>query len=225
MKKIVISLGGSLIYPDNIDTDFIKNFKKLIEDYIRNDYQFILICGGGKLARNFQRAAEDVSELNNEQKDWLGIDATKMNASLIKSVFNPEDTYEKVISDPTEKLNLDKKITICSGWKPGWSTDYDAVLMAKNHGADTIINMSNIDYVYNEDPKKNPHAKPLEKISWQEFRKMVGDEWSPGLNMPFDPIAAKGAEKNDFKVIIISKDLNNLKRVLDGKEFVGTTIN
>ena len=225
MRKIIISLGGSLIYPDNIDIEFLEEFKSLIEDYMKKDYSFVIICGGGKLARNFQKAAERISKLTNEQKDWLGISATKMNASLVKSIFNSKDVHENVLDNPMEDTHTDKKILICSGWKPGWSTDYDAVLMAENTGADTVINMSNIDHVYEEDPKNNPDAKPLNVISWKSFRELVGNTWSPGLNMPFDPIAAKEAEKSKLKVIIIGNNLDNLKKVLNQEEFIGTTIN
>ena len=222
--KIVISLGGSLIYPETIDIEFIKKFKHLIEDYIQKDFSFVLICGGGKLARNFQSAAESIVDLEDIEKDWLGIAATTMNANLIKSVFK-DTAYEEIISDPTLPIKTDKKVIVCSGWKPGWSTDYDAVLIAKNLGANTIINMSNITHVYDSDPKKNPDAKKLDNISWKDFRKLVGDKWSPGLNMPFDPIASIEAEKNGNNVIIIGNDLDNLRKVLDEKDFIGTVIN
>jgi uridylate kinase len=224
MKKIIISLGGSLIYPESIDVDFLKKFKSLIETYVKKGFQFVIICGGGKLARNYQESAESIISLSDTDKDWLGISATKMNAELVKSIFKKQEVYDRVIFDPTIKLDTDKNIIICSGWKPGWSTDYDAVLMAENIGSNKIINMSNIDFVYDRDPKENKDAKSLKEISWPEFRKLVGDKWSPGLNMPFDPIAAKEAEKNNFKVIIIGKELSNLEKVLDDNEFKGTTI-
>ena len=223
MKKFVISLGGSLLYPENIDISFIISFKSLVESCLKKDYSFVFVCGGGKLARDFQKAAEQITTLADKEKDWLGIAATKMNASLIKSIFG-DKAYEKVISDPTEKIYTNKPIIVCSGWKPGRSTDYDSVLMANNIGTDTVINMSNIDYVYDSDPKKNPKAEKLKNISWNSLRKLVGSEWKPGLSMPFDPIAAKEAEKNGLRVIIIGRDLENLKKVLDGKEFEGTII-
>ena len=84
--------------------------------------------------------------------------------------------------------------------------------------------MSNIDYVYDKDPKKSSDAKPIEIISWKEFRKMVGSKWTAGLNAPFDPIAAKEAEKLGLKVNIIGKNLRNLESCIKGKEFKGTII-
>ena len=73
--------------------------------------------------------------------------------------------------------------------------------------------------------KKNPSAKPIDSISWQDFRKMVGDNWTPGKNTPFDPIASKKAEELNLKVICASgKNIENIKNILDGKDFVGTKI-
>ena len=84
--------------------------------------------------------------------------------------------------------------------------------------------MTNVDYVYDKNPKKHKDAKPIKQTSWQEFRKLVGDEWTAGLNMPFDPIAAKESEKLNLKVTIIGKDITNLEKVLENKEFKGTEI-
>jgi len=210
--KTVISLGGSLIYPDNIDYEYLKKFVDVIESY---DSKFAIICGGGKLARELQDNASNISDA---KKDLLGIEATKQNATVVKSLFT--DVYDRVVQDPTEKVETEKKVVVYSGWKPGWSTDYDAVLIAE----DKVINMSNVDYVHDSDPKKNPDAKPLHEISWENFKKLVGDKWKPGLSMPFDPIAAKEAHQRKIKVLIIGPDLVNLKNVLDGKDFNGTII-
>ena len=114
---------------------------------------------------------------------------------------------------------------MAGGWEPGCSTDFDAVLIAKNFSAKTVINLSNIDYVYNKNPKEFPDARPIEKISWKDYRKMFGGPWTPGFNSPFDPVAAKEAEKLKMRVIIANgKNLENLEKILKGKKFVGTEI-
>src|SRR3989344_4259759 len=169
-KTIVLSLGGSLICPNGYDFDFLKKFKKLAENYIKKNYKFIIICGGGKLARNFQEIASKSSKLNNEELDWLGIYATKINAHIVKSIFD-NCAEEFVVSNPTKKLNFKKNVLIAAGWLPGWSTDYDAVLLAKNLGIKEIINMSNVDYVYYKDPKKYRDAKKIERINWKNYMK------------------------------------------------------
>ena len=223
-QKIIISLGGSLIYPDKIDLDFIKEFKSLIEEYVKKDFIFIIVCGGGKICRDYIKSASEIRDLSDQEKDILGIQVTKLNAYLMKSIFNPDLVYEEVFDNPTIPLNTNKKVIICSGYKPGCSTDYDAVLLAENLKADTIINMSNVSHVCDCDPKKNSNAKKLTKISWKDYRNLIGNKWSPGLNTPFDPIASKKAYELALKVIIIGKSLNNLKNILDKKTFDGTVI-
>lgn len=223
MKTIIMSLGGSIIVPDKIDVKFLRSFKKIIERFIRKGYRFVIICGGGNIARDYQKAASAVTKQNNKYLDWLGVHATKMNAWFMKAVFG-KNAERLIVEDPTKKVKFSRKILIASGWKPGWSTDYDSVLLAKNLGVKTVINMSNIDYVYDKDPKKNKDAKKIKDICWKHYRKISGNKWKAGLNKPFDPIAAKEAEKLGLKVVIIGKNLKNLEGLLNNKKFEGTTI-
>lgn len=223
-KTIVVSLGGSLIVPDDIDINFLKSFKKVIDKYIKKGCKFVIYCGGGRLARNMQQAASKIAKLSNEDLDWLGIHSTRLNAQLIKMVFknNAEDS---IINNPNKKFEFKKNILVAAGWLPGWSTDYDAVLLAKNLGIKEIINMSNIDYVYYKDPKKYRDAKKIERINWKNYMKLISQKWKAGMNVPFDPIAAKEAQKSGMKLYIIGKDLKNLENLLESKKFRGTTIN
>ncbi|MBR9704197.1 UMP kinase [Candidatus Pacearchaeota archaeon] len=224
MKKIIISLGGSLICPEKLDVVFIRKFKELIEDYTKKDFLFFIVCGGGKLCRDYQNSANELRKLSNEESDWLGITATKLNAQFIKSIFKEDLVFDEVIDNPQVAINTKKKIIIGSGYKPGCSTDHDAVLLAQKQNTDTIINMSNITHVYDRDPKTNTKAKKLEMISWKVYREIISDTWSPGLNTPFDPTASKKAESLGLKTYIIGSDLDNLKNIFDDKEFVGTAI-
>jgi len=223
MKTVVISLGGSLIVPNEIDINFLKNFKKIIEKFIKKDYRFVIICGGGKLARTYQNALSGLGVKDNSPMDWMGIGATALNAHLIAMMFG-DKVYADVIYDPTKKIKSTKKIIIAAGWKPGWSTDYDAVLLARNLKCKSIINMSNIDYVYNKDPNKYSNAKKINNICWAHFRKLVGKTWKAGLSMPFDPVATKEAQKSKLKVFVIGNNLKNFENLLSNKKFNGTVI-
>jgi len=223
MKTIIMSLGGSVIVPDNVDVKFLKSFKKNIEKFVKRNYRFVVYCGGGKIARDYQKAASQIIKLDNKRLDWIGIFATILNAKFIKLLFG-NMAEDCIVRDPTSKIKFNKKILIAAGWKPGWSTDYDAVLLAKNLKIKTIINMSNIDYVYDRDPKKNKNAKKIKNICWDHFRKIIGNKWKAGLNKPFDPIAAKESEKSKLKVIIIGKNLKNFENLLNNKRFEGTVI-
>ena len=222
MQTFIISLGGSLIVPEEIDLDFLKKFRELILRHSKSK-KFILMVGGGKTARKYQAAAKEFSA-SDFDSDNIGIMATRLNAELVRAIFG-KLAHKKVIYNPTEKIKFSEKILVAAGWEPGCSTDFDAVLIAKNFSAKTVINLSNIDYVYNKNPKEFPDARPIEKISWKDYRKMFGGPWTPGFNSPFDPVAAKEAEKLKMRVIIANgKNLENLEKILKGEKFVGTEI-
>ncbi len=210
--------------PSGIDWRYLKELRRLILAKTRAGHRFILVAGGGTTCRHYQQAAAKVVKLQPVDIDWLGIHASRLNAHLLRTIFF-NIAYPKVIKDPTRLIKTGEKVIIAGGWKPGWSTDYDAVMLAKTYGAKEVINLSNIDYVYDRDPKKYSGAKKITGISWQNFRKIVGSKWTPGLSKPFDPIASKLAAEVGIKVIIMNgKKLINLEKCLAGKKFQGTVI-
>ncbi len=227
---IIISLGGSLIFPEKINTDFIIKFKKAIEEEISNGYRFVIITGGGKIARTYIQAAQAMGCVDDEEKDWLGVHATRMNAHFIKTVFK-EYAHPRINKNPRTKEDLmehfasGEKVMMAAGWRPGWSTDYVATILAERFKAKKIINLSNITYLCDKDPNKFPDAKKIKEITWEEFRKIVGDTWDPGMSAPFDPIASKLAQENNLEVAIIGGDnLDNMKKYIRGEEFEGSVI-
>src|SRR3989338_5313287 len=108
-KATIISLGGSLIAPDNIDIQFLKGFKAVIEEHIKNGNKFVIICGGGKTARKYQEAASELMAAGNEELDWIGIMATRLNALLLLYIFG-KNTQDPIVANPTEKINFKKSI-------------------------------------------------------------------------------------------------------------------
>ncbi len=225
-ETIVMSVGGSLIVPGAIDTDFLSNLEQFVETETALGRRFIIIAGGGRTARNYQEAAAAVSDLNPEDLDWMGIHATRLNGHLLRTIFR-DLAHRVMLTNPDEILDVPnhEKVVIASGYRPGSSTDLRAVQIAEKVGAKKVINLSNIDYVYTDDPRKNPAAEKIEAISWADFRAMIPAEWDPGLSSPFDPIAAKIAERDNIEVAIINGNkLSEVMKYLDGKEFVGTKI-
>ncbi|WKZ29536.1 MAG: UMP kinase [Patescibacteria group bacterium] len=227
MKKtpIIISLGGSLIVPKTgIDVAFLKSFKAFIAKRVAKGERFVLICGGGSTARQYQKAAKDVGHLSSEDVDWIGIHSTRLNAHLLRTIFQ-KLAHSTVIKNPHAPPRFREPVLIAAGWKPGWSTDYCATLLASSLGATTVLNLSDIDYVYSADPRKNAKAKPLPKLDWKAFRKMIGNRWDPGANVPFDPVAAKLAQRLGLTVKMIKgRALGEISKALDGKAFKGTVI-
>lgn len=222
----ILSVGGSLVVPKTgIDTKFLQEFKKLIIKHTKLGKRFVIVVGGGTTARNYQDAARRVGKLTLDDIDWLGIHATRLNGHLMRTVLR-DVAHPIMIKDPTRPIGKwTESVLVAAGWKPGWSTDYVATRIAKKVGATTIANLSNIDYVYTKDPNKFKDAKKIEQISWKDFRKMVGNVWDPGMNVPFDPIASKLAEQCKMHVAIVNgTNIKNLDQLLSGKIFEGTKI-
>ena len=221
----VISLGGSLIVPEEIDVKLLKDFAALINARVAQGEKFVLIAGGGKTTRKYQAAARAIhGDLARDDVDWIGIHATRLNGHLLRTVFK-DVAYPHVVKDPTRAIPKRYPVIVAAGWKPGWSTDYVAVRIAKNLGAKRMVNLSNIDYVYTTDPKKDPSAKKIEATNWKDFRALLPPTWDPGLNAPFDPIAAKEAERLHLEVAIMNgHNLDELDNYLSGKPFKGTIV-
>lgn len=221
-EPIVISLGGSAFVKETIDSTFLEKFSRIIKGLAKKGKIFVYV-GGGRTARAYQEALAKLGS-DEEARDWVGIYATRLNAQLLRLALG-NICEEHIIENPNLPIKTKKQVVLAGGWKPGWSTDYDAVLLAENVKAKTVVNLTNVDYVYDKDPRQFPDAKRFEKLSWAEYKKIIGGEWTPGLHTPFDPIAAKEAEKAKLKVIILNgADLANFERYLNGKEFKGTVL-
>lgn len=245
-KTIVIALGGSIMYPETIDVLFLKKFRKFILKRLRKGSRFIIVAGGGSVARIYQDAAHKVAKISDEDKDWLGIHSTRANAHLLRTIFR--DVADPVIIDSRNKMNgLKYPITIASGWRPGWSTDYIAIAIAEHFRIREAVIAGKPDYVYpvRSSPPLDPSGArsragatsngvydnrldmehPLLELSWRDYRKLIPEKWKPGAHSPVDPVGAKLAEKKGIAAIIINgKDLKNFENMLLGKEFNGSII-
>lgn len=227
----VLSVGGSIVAPDKPDTEFLHKFSVTVRKWLAEDgsRKLMMVIGGGGPARAYQNAYKDVCKesgagVSNDEADWIGIAATRLNAQFVKAVFS-DLCPNPVVYDPTAAELFTGQVLIAAGWKPGFSTDNDAVLLAEKFSGRLVVNLSNIAKVYTDDPKTNPGAKPIDSISWEDFIKITGSEWIPGKNTPFDPVASVRAQKAGIRVICAAgRDIENLENILNGKEFNGTII-
>lgn len=215
-KPIIIALGGSIIAPhllehQSVNVSFLKKFKKLILQEIKLGRSFIIIAGGGKVAKSYQKAVQEFKNIKQKDIDLIGIQGTKLNASFLEAIFRKEIQ--------------NKKILIAAGTKPGWSTDYVSVCLAQKYKAREIIIATNIDFIFDKDPRIFKDAKPVKKISFQEYQKIIPRKWTPGMNLPFDPVATRLAEKLKLKIKVLkAKNLENFKNAIENKEFRGSII-
>jgi uridylate kinase len=221
----IISLGGSLIAPSGIDTRFLLRFRALILKLLAEGKRFVIIAGGGQTCRTYQDAARAFGDVPADDLDWVGIQATRLNAQLVRTLFHKEAAMKIIFHPEDDELPRDARLIIGAGWKPGFSSDYDAAVLAKRLGAWRIVNLSNTKFVHAEDPKKNAKAARFERMAWSHYLEVIGDHWVPGRNSPFDPVAAKLCEKEKLSAIIVSgEDLKNVEKALRGEKFEGTVI-
>ncbi len=227
MKHVVLSLGGSIVStPSGIDVDYLKAFNLFVREHIENGVKFFIVVGGGTLCRDYRDAGrQTIGKVTDIDLDWLGVHSTRLNAHLLRTIFK-DIAHPRIIENYEHKLSTHPEpLVIGAGWKPGWSTDYDAVILARDYGANLIINLSNIDYAYDKDPKAHTDAKRIESINWPDFQNIVGTSWTPGANTPFDPIASKLANRLNLKVVICNgKNLENVSNIINNKPFTGTVI-
>ena len=222
-KPIIVSVGGSLIVPGEIDTNFLTNFKQVIIKELARGKRFVIITGGGKTARKYQQAAHAVTPLTTEDLDWLGIHSTRLNAHLVRAIFY-EYAHPEIFTHPDE-VPGDKNLVVAAGFRPGSSTDLRAVEIAGNLGAHHVINLSNIDYAYTKDPNKFDDAEPIHETDWESFRKLLPVDWDPGLSAPFDPIAAREAQKLELEVVIMNgNNMEEFDNYISGEDFIGTVV-
>ncbi len=219
----VLSLGGSLIAPDQVDTQFLGELGALLRE-LSVEQRFVVVCGGGAVARRYQGAYRQLTGSGNDDAaDWVGIAATRLNAELVKQMLG-DVAGDDVVYDPSVPPSFTGRVLVAAGWKPGFSHDYDAVLLAEQLRADTLIKLSNLAQVYSADPKIYASATPYESLDWAGMTDLMGDGWAPGSNLPFDPVATAHSARLRLKLIVAGADLTNLRRILAGESYHGTTV-
>ena len=223
-KKFVIALGGSIAFPETIDVVYLKKFFHFIKKELGKGNKFIIVCGGGHTCRKYQVAASKITKLLDEDKDWIGIHSTRLNAHFLRTLFRKEAHPALLKKRFRIKTFGEHSVIIGSGWQPGWSTDFVTVQSAADFNIEKVIILGKPDYVYTSDFEKDKNAKPIYKISWSDYLKLIPAKWTPGMHAPVDPIAAKLAKTQKIEVIVTGKDLKNLKNILDGKKFKGTIL-
>jgi len=223
-ETIIIAMGGSLLIPNDIDVPFIKDLKHLVKHFTQEGYQIVLVIGGGKVCRNYQAAAREFDNVNDIDLDWIGIKTIRLNCELVFRILSDLDIHPNIIERPEDIHGINESLVVVGAWEPGCSSDTDAVEMAKVGGAKRIVNFSNTPYIYSADPRKYPDAERFENLSWDEYRKLIPAEWSPGLSAPFDPVASEMAQASGITVAVLGASLENLENYLSDKPFEGTII-
>lgn len=222
--KVVFSIGGSVIAPDELDSNFVK---KLAEFIIRlsDNNQIAVVVGGGVPARKKIDDARNKG-VSEAECDHVGILVTRENAAALIDELGDRANRQipEAIADATEVFG--EKILVMGGTEPGHSTDAVAALIADWTGADLFINATNVDGVYDKDPKEHDDAVLRETIAIDELLGMVKEQpIEAGKYALMDLSAVRVIQRSEIRTIFLNgRDIDNMENAIEGKAFRGTTV-
>src|SRR3989344_6371662 len=228
MKKriLVMSLGGSVIIPEQKSDNFLLKLRVALKKYYHT-HKFVLVCGGGSIARTYITLLEKEHKNHREQSE-AGIRATRMNAELVMQVFGKEANATLPKDMKSIKSELHKNNVVVSGalrYAPHQTSDTTAAKLAAYLKSE-FVNLTNVSGLYTSDPRKNKAAKLIPRISWKEFETRAHAlRFRPGEHFVLDQKASTLIRKHKIKTFIIRKDVNNIEKFLNNQRWLGTQIN
>ncbi|MFA5174268.1 MAG: UMP kinase [Candidatus Pacearchaeota archaeon] len=226
-KVIVLSLGGSMIVPDKINNEFLNKFKKVLEKN-KNKYKFVVVCGGGSIARTYIHGLDNENIKNKEYfQSLLGISVTRLNARFLTYFFG-KDANQGIPHDMKEIESMLKfnDFVFCGAlrYAKKQTSDSTSAKLAHYFNSD-FINLTNVNGLYDKNPKKFKSAKFIPEINHKDFLKIANQiKFKPGQNFVLDQTAAKIIKKHNITTYILGPDIENLDKVLNNKYFIGSRI-
>ncbi|MCX8198258.1 MAG: UMP kinase [Candidatus Micrarchaeota archaeon] len=223
-ETVVLSLGGSLVNPGKPDHAYLSSISKLLSEL---PYRFGIVVGGGKPARV---AAEMVRKRGGSEfeADEAAIKHTKKNALLVAKAIGKEANQAIPESfSSARKLSKKHRFVVMGGTIPGITTDSDAVLLAECLKAKRVVNLSNIDGVYSDNPSRNPQAKKFRRLGYAQLIGLAGknDMRKAGTHFVFDFLACKLAARSSIEVHFVhGKSLSDVRKAVEGKPHRGTVV-
>lgn len=212
--------------PGEPDVDCIKDIVKTIQKLRSQKHEVLVVVGGGELARMYIDAAKKLG-ISSVDQDKIGIAATRLNAQLIISALGEiaEDTPVTVFEKAVREMLRDK-VPVMGGTTPGQTTDAVAAMLAQITKSELLIFFTNVDGVYTADPKLDPNAKKIEKLTALELAKILGkEEMKPGIKTIMDPIAVKLIHRANIETLVLGRhEIKRLPEILNGAKHTGTTI-
>jgi uridylate kinase len=222
MESIVINIGGSVIFSDDIDIQFFKKLKDILINKSKK-YKIYIVVGGGKIARMYINYGRE-HNLSEKTLDQFGIDVTRLNAKMFSEIMGISNNVIPLTTADAKKINA--PIVVMGGTVPGHSTDMVSAELAEKVKASKFIIATNVDGVYDKDPNKNKDAKQLKEVNIQTLIDIYGTGWiSAGKNVVIDGPALKIIKDAKLPTFVLNgKKLTELEKVLNNQKFNGTVI-
>jgi uridylate kinase len=225
MDAVVVSVGGSIFLgPDGPDPARARALAGVLREASRSA-RLIAVVGGGATARKYIEAARSLGE-NEAALDDLGIAITRANARVLLAALPEAHPTIPTSFDDALLASKSYPIVLMGGTHAGHTTDAVAAMAAERARASRLVIATNVDGVYDSDPKANPNAKFLARVSAQELVKLtIAAPQRAGSAGVVDPLAAKLIARARIPTLVVNgTQLDDLAKALAGKNFHGTVV-
>lgn len=229
-EKIIIKIGGSVLSPSEENIFDVNRALQIKYHLLKltDKYQFVIVTGGGALARKYQQMLKEINARDIEL-NWAGLQSNNQNAVMMRCILAEHCVDIPLVSEALEEdtpVDFTEDFLTVGAARPGHSGDYDAVILARRTGAKKIYIVKDVDGVYDKDPDENPDAEMIKEMNWDKYINEIigGREFIPKMAVPVDPKASKHAKKLGISMYLLGSDLDNLNKAIEGKEFIGTLI-
>jgi uridylate kinase len=197
----VVKIGGALFnQPENVDY-----LKKFISSFKGN---LAFVAGAGSVAKGMLELYRKF-DLPEGFLDYLGIELTHVNARALARVIG--GVYCRDFTE-VEANRLKKPVT--GGQVPGQSTDAVAAELADFLGADVLVLVKDVGGIYTADPKKDPGARVIHKISFPELRRRVVSDTRAGYYGVLDSQAIHVIMRSKIKTHVVGPEFDFSKGTL-----------
>jgi len=225
-RPVVVSIGGSVLLTGADDPAYLTALAELLRR-VGSGRPLVVTTGGGRTAREYIRIGRELG-LTEVELDELGIEVTRLHARLLAARIgaptpaHPPATIAQAVHEAARASPV-----VLGGTEPGHTTDGVAALLAARLRADRLVNATDVDGIYDEDPRSHPQAKRLDRIAWPEFRAKVRAATSgeAGQNFLFDRLGADTLARAKIPLwVVAGRDLPNLEAALLGDAFRGSRV-
>jgi len=216
--KVVVAFGGSLM---RFSREYFQKLRETLKD-LSKEHKFYIVVGGGRIAREFIKFGREMG-LSEEKLDMIGIDVTRLNARFVSYILGANEDIPKTTD---EAKGMKGEIVVMGGTTSGHSTDAVAAELAEKVDADMLVIATDVDGIYDKDPKKYRDARLYKKIHVNELLRLAGGGWrKAGENVIVDAIACRVIKRARIKSIVLNgRNLKQLENAIYGKQFIGTEI-
>lgn len=222
IDRVLLKISGKIINPEN--AELIGRYALVVSKLVDEGYRVAVVVGGGPYARSYIKCARALG-LSNAQADMVGIEVSRVNALLLAYALG-ERAYVPIPRniEEVEEAWSTRKVVVVGGLQPGQSTAAVAAIVAETLGIKRILYATDVEGVYDRDPRKFPNVKKLDSITVDELAKVLSQKFEAGGYELLDPLAMQVVKRSCIEVIVFNGyNIENVMKAARG-EAVGTLI-